>query len=340
MITSFFTDLHLGVHQNSDKWLQVAEDWCDWYCTNLQKFNVHTVIFAGDLFHHRDEVSNKTLDVASRLIDKIADNCTQLIMIPGNHDCYYKDSAKIHYLTAYNRRSNIIVYDKPTMLTHEGTKILFCPWGTNAEDIQPADLIVGHFDIVGFKMNNYKLCEHGFDANILANNSKYTVTGHYHTRSIKRVKNSIIHYIGNPFEMDRNDLGDKKVQYIFDIKDGKITPTAAIENTLSPRHKDIKLEEAVQDPSILKNVIAKIVIPEMDYKDMDKALSTIRSVGAFDLQTEFTNNKLQLEEELKVVQSETMYDSIKSYVDQLSADDPTKKKLTTYLQDIYTKCSV
>ena len=35
--TAIFSDLHLGVHQNSDFWLSVANKWADWYITELKK---------------------------------------------------------------------------------------------------------------------------------------------------------------------------------------------------------------------------------------------------------------------------------------------------------------
>lgn len=335
---SFFTDLHLGVHQNSEKWFTIAEEWCEWYCENLKKHNVDTVIFLGDLFHYRDEISNKTLTVATKIIDTIAHNCTNMLMIPGNHDCYYKDNASVHSLAAFKKRSNVTVFDKPVLQDINGVKTLFCPWGTTPADIVPCDVICGHFDTVGFKMNNSKVSEHGFEPSLLASNAKYTFTGHYHTKSIKKVNGSIIHYIGNPFEMDLNDLNDVKMQYIFDFNNG-ITPVAAIKNTFSPQHKVIDINEAAAKPELLKNALVRLTIPQMDYNEIEAKLTIIKASGAVELQTTFVSPERAAVDAETATNSTviTMEDAITEYIESVVKDD-AKTELLTYLLEVHNKC--
>ena len=47
---AIFSDIHLGVHQNSDFWLGVANQWADWYITELKTRNINRIIFCGDFF--------------------------------------------------------------------------------------------------------------------------------------------------------------------------------------------------------------------------------------------------------------------------------------------------
>ena len=39
---SFFTDLHLGQHQNSEKWHDVTYKWAQWYTNELKSKNIKT----------------------------------------------------------------------------------------------------------------------------------------------------------------------------------------------------------------------------------------------------------------------------------------------------------
>ena len=43
----FFTDLHLGVHQNSEKWHDVTYKWAQWYTAELKSKNIKKIIFGG-----------------------------------------------------------------------------------------------------------------------------------------------------------------------------------------------------------------------------------------------------------------------------------------------------
>jgi hypothetical protein len=45
---AIFSDIHLGVHQNSDFWLGVANQWADWYISELRKRDIQRIIFCED----------------------------------------------------------------------------------------------------------------------------------------------------------------------------------------------------------------------------------------------------------------------------------------------------
>ena len=70
---AIFSDIHLGVHQNNDFWLGIANKWADWYIKELKDKNITDIIFCGDFFHYRDEISVKTLNFAKDLLDMFKD---------------------------------------------------------------------------------------------------------------------------------------------------------------------------------------------------------------------------------------------------------------------------
>ena len=53
----FFTDLHIGLHQNSEKWHNVTFEWAKWFTSEIKKHKITKLIFGGDFFHYRDEIN-------------------------------------------------------------------------------------------------------------------------------------------------------------------------------------------------------------------------------------------------------------------------------------------
>ena len=84
---AIFSDFHLGIKQDSAIWHEIALTWCDWFVSEVKKNGVDTVVFLGDFFHTRNNISANTLHVASKILDKLKD--FKVHMILGNHDLYY-----------------------------------------------------------------------------------------------------------------------------------------------------------------------------------------------------------------------------------------------------------
>jgi DNA repair exonuclease SbcCD nuclease subunit len=164
-------------------------------------------------------------------------------MIPGNHDCYYKDKSEVHSLSILKGHSNISIYDNLELIDlHDNRKAAFCPWGVEVEDIPRADVIFGHFEIESFKMNSYKLCETGHKASKLFEKSGLVFSGHFHYREEREYKEGNIVYVGCPFELDFGDRDTTKGYYILDTKSLKYS---FIENTISPKHKKYTITDLI-----------------------------------------------------------------------------------------------
>lgn len=249
-----FSDLHLGVHQNSSSWHDIALEWVDWFVEDLKSKNIKDIIFTGDFFHSRSEISVNTIHVASRLLDKL--NQFQVNMIPGNHDCYYKDKSEIHSLSILKGHSNITIHDKLDLIhLHNNRTAAFCPWGIETQDIPVCDVIFGHFEIESFKMNSYKLCETGHKASQLLNKSELIFSGHFHFREEREYKEGNIVYVGCPFELDFGDRDTTKGYYVLDTKDMSYS---FVENKISPRHKKLSITDLIKtERDNITDLIAK-----------------------------------------------------------------------------------
>jgi DNA repair exonuclease SbcCD nuclease subunit len=237
-----FSDLHLGVHQNSSTWHNIALEWMDWFVSDLKEKEIEHIIFTGDFFHSRSEISVNTIHVAALLLDKL--NEFQVQMLPGNHDCYYKEKSEVHSLSILKGYKNIKIYDKLELVhLHNNRTAIFCPWGIEVEEIKNCDVIFGHFEIESFKMNSYKLCETGHRASQLLSKSNLIFTGHFHYREEREYTEGNIIYVGCPFELDFSDRDTTKGYYILDTSNLSYTFT---ENKISPKHKKYTLTDLIK----------------------------------------------------------------------------------------------
>lgn len=277
---ALFTDLHLGVHQNSTIWHDIALDWADWFIDELKEKQIYKIIFTGDFFHSRSEISVSTIQAAANFLDKFSD--FTIYMIPGNHDCYYKDKANVHSLSILRGYSNIVVFDSVSTLDVGSHKATFCPWGFDEEVIDRSDIIFGHFEIETFKMNAHKLCEVGVKPRDLLKKSPLIFSGHFHLNEEREYNEGKIIYVGTPFQLDFGERDSKKGYYVLEFdKDIKYN---FYENSKSPVHRKILLTDIINDKDIINdhvisnNFIKFVIDVQHEQEDIDKIVHKINSL--------------------------------------------------------------
>ena len=285
-----FTDLHLGVHQNSSTWHNIAHDWADWFVDDLRSKGISQIIFTGDFFHSRSEISVNTIHAASKFIEKFK-NFERIYMIVGNHDSYYKQKADVHSLSILNGYSNIFVFDTTTQVSDKSfgdKRVTFCPWGFNYNEILDSDIIFGHFEIESFKMNAHKLCEEGVKPKDLLNKSPLIFSGHFHLNEERQYDNGKIIYVGSPFQLDFGERDSKKGYYVLDFKD---LSYEFITNSVTPEHKKLLVSEILENGNlkaeikdIIKNNFVKLVVDtKIEEKSLDILLHACNNLGPITL---------------------------------------------------------
>ena len=335
----FFSDLHIGIHQNSEKWHDVTFEWATWFTNELRQQEITKLIFGGDFFHYRDEINVKSLHFANTLLDLFND--FEIIMIPGNHDAYYKDNSNVHSLSILNNRANITIFDKPIVLTLFDKKVGFCPWGTSLENIPKCDLLIGHFEIQNFNFNSFKICDAGIESCDLLLKSELILSGHFHKRQRRKYSNGEIIYAGNPFEMDFNDVNDQKGFYILHFNKENIR-YEFIKNNISPIHVKANLSQLESLKKIAKDkgwskLAIKIII-DKDIKTnlLDKIIASISFEAPFSLTTDylykFNVGDVQLTNELGDL---NIKQCIIEYIESLDIDN--KEQIQTKVIHLYNK---
>ena len=118
----FFSDLHLGVHQNSQTWHKICIDLAEWIKSVMVDQKLDTIFFAGDVFHDRHEIGVNTLHVAKRFFDILKDY--NIHLIPGNHDAFLSSTVEVNSVEILER-DNIFVYSNPTTIQVADKKLPF-----------------------------------------------------------------------------------------------------------------------------------------------------------------------------------------------------------------------
>lgn len=244
------SDIHLGVHQNAQTWHNIALDFARWLDQELKLREIKDIIIAGDIFHNRHEIGVNTIHCAYEFFDILSKY--NIVAITGNHDCYYKDKSDVNSISILDGYKNVTVYKQLTTKNINGKVFCFCPWGAPADEIPKCDVLVGHFEILNFKMNTHKVCDHGLESGSLLDKTNLVITGHFHLREHRKYpKGKSILYLGSPHELDFGDRDQVKGFTILDTDDLSVE---LVENNVTPKHKKIKISDLIDGKITLENI--------------------------------------------------------------------------------------
>ena len=285
----FFSDLHLGVHQNSQMWHKIALDVAQWIKNVMVDKELDTIFFAGDLFHDRHEIGVNTLHVAKKFFNILEDY--KIHIIPGNHDAFLSSTAEVNSVEILSN-SNVFVYSNPTTLTVNKKTVTFCPWKTSVADLANCDMIIGHFDLLNFKVTQSQICDHGESSDNLLSKSKCVVSGHFHIREHRLYEdNKYVLYLGSPYEMDFGDRDQQKGVSIIDF--GNITNVEFVENTVTPKHLRLKISDLTQkkyknvSDLVKHNIVSLYIDSKIDALTLDLLITKLTQFGPLQFRTEF-----------------------------------------------------
>jgi DNA repair exonuclease SbcCD nuclease subunit len=330
---ALFSDLHLGLYGNSESWHEVAKVWARWMVKELKKKKIKDILFLGDFFHNRSEISVQTIHVASEILDMFSE--FNMIIIVGNHDAFYKNRADVHSLGLLRGHKNLTIVDQNIEINAFDKDLLFVPWNSELPEGK-FDYIFGHFEIQNFKMNNFKVCDHGLSSmDFLASRTDTVFSGHFHHRNTKKYNEGSIHYIGNTFPMDFADAGNIKGYHILDIEDGSLE---FFENTVSPKFKKITLSKLKSYTKVdFENNIVKLIVDvEATEKQVEKIQTYISKYKPFQFHTEY-NTSTKTVDDVEELDSVDLLDSIDEFIEQLKMEDEKEKRVEKIMKELYER---
>jgi DNA repair exonuclease SbcCD nuclease subunit len=241
-------DSHLGLgYPNSvDKWFKVHQEYFNDFLLPLLRKELtkdDIIVHLGDLFDNRSVIPINILNYAQNLLEEISKIC-QVHIIIGNHDLYTKATNDVNTVKLYKYIPGVTVYEEPTKIDFMGKSILMLPWVEKRKNqieilkqFSGCDYLFCHSDLNGAKMHLTSVAHKNHDKIDVEEFSGYrsVYSGHIHLKQV----NKNFTFVGNLFEMDRNDLGNQKGIFILDVIENT---ERFIPNNVSPKFKKVYLK--------------------------------------------------------------------------------------------------
>lgn len=332
MKVAIINDTHCGTRNSSDIFLDNAEKfYSDVFFPYLLENNISHIVLLGDFFDNRKFINFKCLNrIRNCFLKPLRQHGITMDIIRGNHDVYFKNTGELNSLKELlgHYMNEVHIIHDPIVMDYDGLQMALVPWidaGNEERSIKfikecKADILAGHFDIIGYEMMKGIKCEHGLDRSLFKR-FEAVYSGHFHTKSTQ----DNITYLGSQMEFFWNDAHDNKYFHILD------TGTRELEAIRNPhtlhhriRYDDTTTDYMEFDLSQVDNKFVKIVvINRKNQFTFDRFVDRIQNRPVHDL-------KIQ----------ETFDEFIGSNVgdDEISLEDTTEL-LNTYIDGVETELS-
>jgi DNA repair exonuclease SbcCD nuclease subunit len=225
MKIAIVTDTHFGARNDSQLFLDHFVDFFqETFFPALKKYDIDTVIHAGDLMDRRKYVNFNTLNtVRKKVLEPMRDMGVTMHCILGNHDTYYKNTNDVNSIKELfdEKYDNFLLYEKPQTIELGGMDLALVPW-INSENRNetdeflkstPAQWVIGHFELDGYEVLRGHKFEGGMDPKQLSR-FEQVLSGHFHCRQDR----GNVMYLGTPYQITFADSGEKKGFWILDTE--------------------------------------------------------------------------------------------------------------------------
>lgn len=226
-------DTHCGARNSSQVFIDYQERFYETvFFPYLLEHGIKTIIHLGDYYEHRKYVNFLALSANRKhFLEKLREYGIKMIIIPGNHDVYYRNTVDLNSLEellgAYIEDGTITVYTKPTTIDLGNAKMDLIPWLTpDSEedamkflDASKSQYVGGHFEFQGFEMNPGQYCTDGMDVQ-WTGKFLAVLSGHFHTKNSQ----NNVHYLGAQFEFNWADVNDPKYFHVLDTDTHELKP--------------------------------------------------------------------------------------------------------------------
>jgi len=351
MKVAVITDTHWGVRNDNGAFLEYFKMFYEnVFFPTLKERGITHVLHLGDLTDRRKYINYVTAKHMEEVFMRpLWENGIQLDVIAGNHDTYYKNTNEVNSLIQLYGQSkfdNVNIHWNDCADVHfDDCQILMVPWicQDNSERIMKqmketkAQIVMGHFEILGFEMMRGHLCDHGMDKKIFKKfDSVYS--GHFHHPST----HENITYLGAPYEMTWTDYEGKRGFHILD------TETREMEFVANPYrmfHKlfynddGLEMEDIVNiDTSDLTNTYIKVIVSNKTNPYIfDLFLDRLQQSGAADIKVVEDHQNLDILDENELIdEAQDTRTILNQYIDSIETK-VDKDKVKLVISDLYNE---
>ena len=339
MKVAIITDQHFGARKNSkhfhDYFLRFYNDI---FFPTIEKAGITTLVDMGDTFDSRKGIDFSSLSWAkNNYYDRLADMGCTIHTIVGNHTAYYKNTNEVNAVDLLLREyDNVKVYSEATEIELDNLNVLLIPWINNENEGRTLKAIsrskspmaMGHLECKGFRIHRGYVMEQGIDVDLFDKFEK-VYSGHYHTRS----DNEKLYYLGNPYEMFWNDLGDTRGFHIFDTETLEHTP---INNPYRMFYTIFYEDHDYQtfDTREYEDKIVKVIVrKKTSAKKFEKFIDKLYNSNVHELKV-VENFQLQENEDFEAFESEDTLSILNRYVEEAEIN-LEKSRIQEMIQNVY-----
>jgi DNA repair exonuclease SbcCD nuclease subunit len=238
-----FTDLHCGLKSNSSIHNQDCVNFIQWFIEQSHSYNCDICLFLGDFHNNRNSINLLTLNYSLQCLRLLNDAFDRIIMIPGNHDNFYKENRSVNSISWAEHIPNIEILNE----FHKEGDCIFVPWMVKDDykkiHKSSGAYMFGHFELPNFLMNQMvAMPDIGLVKTDDFNKIGHVYSGHFHKRQTQ--KN--ITYMGNAFPHNFSDAWDDDRGMMI-LEWGQDPQYIAWPG--APKYRTIKLSDLVTDPN-------------------------------------------------------------------------------------------
>jgi len=343
---ALIADSHFGIKKSNDNFLQSQlRFFKDEFVPYLKKNDIKHIFWLGDIFDNRNHLNVKLKNYVYDLFeDDLKD--FKITMLVGNHDTYFNSSTDIHALKWFKKFDNIEVIEDITEVTVYNKRILVVPWQVNNANFMKrlnemdvkAKICMGHFDFAGFYLNKFKLNESGLVANNFFDKFNFVFSGHFHTRNKQKQSKSEIVYIGSPYQLTRNDIGEERGCMILDLKTNKYE---YLNNSTSIKFVQLNYPEETTKENIEGNIVDINIVYDKKYNedDIQRYIKHVESFGPVVPPNVKITNDISLDADMKNYSLKSTGELMREYIDALT-DIENKDEIYEILQKLHDEAKV
>jgi len=349
MKIAILNDTHCGARNSSDIFMNYQEKFYrDVFFPYLIENNITQILHLGDYYDNRKTINFKALNHNRKVfLEKLREYGITMDIIPGNHDCYYKNTNDLNALKElqghYMNEVNLI--EEPRVVDYDGLNIALIPW-INPENTAStmeflrtcnADILGAHLELTGFDMYKGMPCMDGMNPSIF-DRFEMVLTGHFHSKSQK----GNIHYLGAQMEFYSNDCNDNKYFHVLDTDTRELTP---VRNPITIFEKlyydaDNLKDFQFKDMSYLDHKFVKVIVVKRgDTYEFEKFIDRVQQQKVHELKIaddfkEFLGTNV--EGDIDVEDTQTL---VFDYIDIVNTDldkDRIKKEISTLMIEAQT----
>jgi DNA repair exonuclease SbcCD nuclease subunit len=295
--------------------------------------NINQVFFLGDFFHTRSKIDINVYNFAYVTLEEFYEDGITLHLLAGNHDMYFRNTAKVTSLRPLSRIANVI--NKPTFIKVGNVDFVLFPYYEKPQKFKEAIDSMDYSDkenLTFLLHTEYKGAlrnalsspvKTGIDMSYFPSKTYKVYMGHYH---MKQQVEHWIHYLGSPIQVSMREITEQKYFYVMNTIDTSITPVvtsapkfAIVEypskKILKYWDKDASLEEAIKGNYVEVRAFETIKKSTYFHKMLQKARNYIVS------------NKIESQEEINRTADdmELNIDDIEPLIDRYVSDHPFEK---------------